>query len=68
MNELIIYGNGLPSAHRDVLVDRRAAIGRLMLSAATEVSVSLAVRSSHASLGPNQVLMVGDVPVFVASA
>ena len=68
MNELLIYGNGAPSAQRDVLVDRTVAIGRPMLSAASEVSVSLAVRSSHASLGPRQLLQVGDVPVFVASA
>jgi hypothetical protein len=39
-----------------------------MLSAASEVSVSLVVNGSRADLGPDKILTVGDVPVFVASS
>jgi hypothetical protein len=38
-----------------------------MLTASDEVSVSLVVNGSRADLGPDRVLKVGDVPVFVAS-
>jgi hypothetical protein len=68
MNELLIYGSGAASTKRDVLVDRRAAVGQEMLSASDEVSVSLVIRGSRADLGPDRVLQVGDVPVFVASS
>jgi hypothetical protein len=68
MNQLLIYGNGTASTGRDVLVDERVDVGRVMLTAADEVSVSLVVRTSRADLGPDRVLQIGDVPVFVASS
>jgi hypothetical protein len=68
MNQLLIYGNGAPSVQRDILYDRPVAVGQPMLSAASEVSVSLVVNGSRADLGPDKILTVGDVPVFVASS
>jgi hypothetical protein len=68
MNQLLIYGSGTPSVQRDVLYDRRAAVGQAMLIAADDVSVSLVVNGSRADLGPAKVLSIGDVPVFVAQA
>jgi hypothetical protein len=68
MNELIVYGNGAPGTNKDVAVNRRVTIGTQMLTAAGEVSVSLAVRTSHADLSSDQVLKVADVPVFAASS
>jgi hypothetical protein len=67
MNELLLYGDGTPSVWRDVYQDERVAVGQVMLNATGEVSVSLVVPGSRADLGPDKVLMVGDVPVFVAS-
>jgi hypothetical protein len=67
MNELLVYGNGAPSVERDLYYDVRAAVGSVMLRAAGEVSVSLVVPGSRADLGPDKVLSVGDVPVFVAA-
>jgi hypothetical protein len=68
MNELLVYGTGVPSVTSDVRVDRRVPVGRAMLSASGEVSVSLAVQASRLDLGPDRILKVGDVPVFVASS
>jgi hypothetical protein len=68
MNELLVYGSGTPGVRKSVLVDRRVAVGQPMLTASDEVSVSLVVRGSRADLGPDRVLQVGDVPVFVASS
>ena len=68
MNELLVYGSGTPSVRSDVLVDRRVAVGQRMLIASDEVSVSLVVPGSRADMGPDRVLKVGDVPVFVASS
>jgi hypothetical protein len=67
MNELLVYGNGTPSATTDQFFDHSAAMGSLLLAATDDVSVSLVVNGSHADLGPDKVLTVGDVPVFVAS-
>jgi hypothetical protein len=67
MNQLLIYGSGAPSVARDVYYDVRAAVGSVMLRAAGEVSVSLVVPGSRADLGPDRILSVGDVPVFVSS-
>jgi hypothetical protein len=67
MNELLVYGSGTPGVRKNVLVDRRVAVGQPMLTASDEVSVSLVVNGSRADLGPDRVLKVGDVPVFVAS-
>lgn len=67
MNELLVYGNGTPSVHRDFLFDRPVPLGQPMLSVSSDVSVSLVVNGSRAPLGPDKVLKVGDVPVFVAS-
>jgi hypothetical protein len=39
-----------------------------MLYAKSSVSVSLVVEGSHLDLGPDKVLTVGDVPVFVAKS
>lgn len=39
-----------------------------MLSATSSVSVSLVVDGSRMDLGPDKVLTVGDVPVFVAKS
>ena len=76
MNQLLIYGNGTPTIPgsagppRDTLFDRKAnnpfPVGQPMLTATTDVSVSLVVKGSRADLGPDKVLTVGDVPVFVA--
>ena len=68
MNELLVYGTGTPSTRTDVTVNRRVPVGRAMLSATGEVSVSLVVPGSRADLGPDRVLTVNDVPVFVASS
>jgi hypothetical protein len=67
MNELLIYGSGTPSATRDVFFDARMAVGSVMLRATGDVSVSLVVPGSRADLGPDKILSVGDVPVFVSS-
>lgn len=76
MNQLLIYGNGTPAIPgltgppRDTLFDRKASnpfpTGQLMLSATSDVSVSLVVKGSRADLGPDKILSVEDVPVFVA--
>jgi hypothetical protein len=68
MNELLVYGTGAAGVHSDVRVDKPVGLGRLMLFASDEVSVSLVVRGSRADLGPDRILKVGDVPVFVASS
>ncbi|MGD0249169.1 MAG: hypothetical protein ABSB75_08970, partial [Candidatus Limnocylindrales bacterium] len=68
MNQLLVYGNGTTNVQRDVLYDRPAAVGQVMLTAANDVSVSLVVNGSRADLGPDKVLAIGDVPVFVAQA
>ena len=67
MNELLIYGSGKPSMSHDVSLNSRALMGSPMLSATGDVSVSLVVNGSRAELGPDKVLKVGDVPVFVAA-
>jgi hypothetical protein len=68
MNELLIYGNGQPSVHTNVLVNSRVPVGQKMVSVSDEVSVSLVVDGSRADLPTSRVLAVGDVPVFVASS
>lgn len=68
MNQILVYGTGTPSVGTDALIDRRVPIGRAMLTASDEVSVSLVVRGSRADLGPDRILKVGDVPVFAASS
>jgi hypothetical protein len=68
MNELLVYGTGTPSARTDVAVNKRVPVGRAMLSVTGEVSVSLVVPGSRADLGPDRVLTVNDVPVFVAAS
>jgi hypothetical protein len=68
MNELLVYGTGAASVQNDFLFNRPVGIGRPMLNASDEVSVSLVVRGSRADLGPDRILAVGDVPVFVASS
>jgi hypothetical protein len=67
MNQLLIYGESTPSVVRDVHYDRRAPVGQTMLSASSNVSVSLVAVNSRAELGPDKVLQVNDVPVFVAA-
>jgi hypothetical protein len=67
MNQLLVYGSGAPSVSRDRFFDVRAAVGSLMLTASGDVSVSLVVDGSRADLGPDKVLTVGDVPVFITS-
>ena len=66
MNQLLVYGEGTPSVQRDVHYDWRAAVGQTMLTASTNVSVSLVAVNSRAELGPDKVLSIDDVPVFVA--
>jgi hypothetical protein len=73
MNELLVYGSGTPTLDgspvvRDINADGRAAMGQLMIAASGDVSVSLVVAGSHADLGPDKILTVGNVPVFVAQA
>ena len=67
MNELLIYGNGKPSTQRDVFFNVRALVGSPMVTVSGDVSVSLVVNGSRAELGPDKILTIGDVPVFVAS-
>ena len=67
MNQLLVYGNGATDVTRDVIFDHKAVVGSVMLHASGDVSVSLVVDGSKADLGPDKVLTVGDVPVFVAS-
>jgi hypothetical protein len=66
MNQILIYGSGTPGVQRDVSHDGRAPVGQLMLTAGNDVSVSLVVAGSRAELGPDKVLTVNGVPVFVA--
>jgi hypothetical protein len=68
MNQLLIYGNGPPTTQRDVIFDGRAAVGSTMVTVSGDVSVSLVVNGSKADLGPDKILTMGDVPVFVASS
>lgn len=73
MNELLVYGNGVPSLsgtqiRRDIHHDKRVAVGTSMLFATGGISVSLAVPGSHADLGPDKILTIDGVPVFVASS
>jgi hypothetical protein len=73
MNQLVVYGSGVPTSagkliRRDIGHDGKVRVGQVMLSAASSVSISLVVAESHADLGPDKVLMVGTVPVFVASS
>jgi hypothetical protein len=71
MNQLLVYGSGSPTLNgdqvrRDILFDRRASVGQVMVGATGDVSVSLVVDGSRADLGPDKILTVGGVPVFVA--
>jgi hypothetical protein len=66
MNQLLIYGSGAADAQRDVMYDRHAAMGQTMLSASGDVSVSLVNGGAREELGPDKVLSVNNVPVFVA--
>ena len=73
MNELVIYGNVPPTTRgsvirRDVYHDTKVAVGQTMLMATNSVSVSLAVAGSHLDIGPDKILSIGDVPVFVVSS
>ena len=68
MNELLIYGSGKPSIQRDVLFNVRALVGSPMLAVSGDVCVSLVVNGSRADLGPDKILTIGDVPVFVAAS
>jgi hypothetical protein len=73
MNELVIYGNVPPTTRgsvirRDVYHDTKVAVGQTMLMATNSVSVSLAVAGSHLDIGPDRILSIGDVPVFVVSS
>lgn len=68
MNELLIYGDGQPSVHTNVLVNGRVPVGQKMLTVTGDVSVSLVVDGSRADLPTSRVLAVGDVPVFAASS
>jgi hypothetical protein len=73
MNQLLVYGSGTASLgqtpiRRDIHHDGKVGIGTPILSAAGGVSVSLVVAGSHADLGPDKILTIGDVPVFVASS
>jgi hypothetical protein len=67
MNELLIYGNGKPSIQRDVFFNVRAIMGSPLVTVSGDVCVSLVVNGSRADLGPEKILKLGDVPVFVAS-
>jgi hypothetical protein len=66
MNQLLIYGSGNADVQRDVAYDGRAAMGQTMLSASGDLSVSLVADGARAELGPDKVLTVNSVPVFVA--
>ena len=68
MNELLIYGSGKPSTQRDVFFNVRALVGSPMVTVSGDVSVSLVVNGSRAELGPDKILTIGDVPVFVAAS
>jgi hypothetical protein len=67
MNELLVYGSGQPSTQRDVLFNVRAIVGSRMVTVSGDVCVSLVTNGSRADLGPDKILTVGSVPVFVAA-
>ena len=72
MNQLLVYGNGTPTidgalVQRDIVIDRRLPTGQQIMSVTSDVSVSLVASGSRAELGPDKILAVGDVPVFVAA-
>jgi len=73
INELVIYGNVPPTTRgsvirRDIYHDTKVAVGQTMLEATNSVSVSLVVAGSHLDVGPDKILSIGDVPVFVVSS
>jgi hypothetical protein len=68
MNQLLIYGDGTPSVDHDQLIDGRVAMGAQLMQVSGDVSVSLVVDGSHADLGPDKILQVEGVPIFVASS
>ena len=68
MNELVVYGTGTTNLIADIMANHPIPVGRTMLLATDEVSVSLVVRDSRANLGPDRILTVGDVPVFAAAS
>jgi hypothetical protein len=68
MNQLLIYGNGVPSLKSDYVFDQKVGVGQLMLKTTGDVSVSLVVNGSQRDLGPEKVLNIGGAPVFVASS
>jgi hypothetical protein len=67
MNQLITYGDGSAATKRDIHYNGRVAVGSPIITVSGDVSISLAVNGSRAELGPDKILKVGDVPVFVAA-
>jgi hypothetical protein len=68
MNQLIVYGDGTPSLQFDQFIDGHLGMGSQVMDVSGDVSVSLAVTGSHSDIGPQNVLQIAGVPVFVASA
>jgi hypothetical protein len=68
MNQLLVYGDGAASLGYDQFIDGRLLVGSPIIDVSGDVSVSLVVNGSHADLGPEKVLQIAGVPVFVASS
>jgi hypothetical protein len=68
MNQLLIYGDGTASLASDQFIDGHLALGSPIMDVSGDVSISLVVNGSHADVGPDKVLQVSGVPVFVASS
>jgi hypothetical protein len=68
MNQLLFYGDGPASLDFDQFLDGPRGIGSPIMDVSSNVSVSLVVDGSHADLGPDKVLQVAGVPVFVAAS
>jgi hypothetical protein len=68
MNQLLIYGDGTASLNSDQLIDGRLPLGSPIMDVSGDVSISLVVNGSHADIGPDKVLQVSGVPVFIASS
>jgi hypothetical protein len=68
MNQLLFYGDGTVSVDHDQLIDGRLAVGTELMQVSGDVSISLVVNGSHADIGPDKVLQIDGVPIFVASS
>jgi hypothetical protein len=68
MNQLLFYGDGPASLNYDVFYDGKYPMGAPLMDVSGDACVSLVVNGSHADLGPDKVLQIAGVPVFVAAS